>query len=62
MIATWSDSSPLVVELKKGPSKIVGLNFVPVSDAVNHNGYPSDTDAVKLMGNALSFVASRHIK
>ena len=62
MIATWSDSDPLVVEMKKGPSKIVGLNFFPVSSVMYNGDCPSTTDAAKLMGNALSYVASKHIK
>ena len=54
LIASWSDGKPLVAV---GPKiNRADLGFFPVSSDVNGSYWASNTDGVKLLGNALMYV------
>lgn len=56
LIASWSDGTPLIAELSAFGSKIVTLNFFPVSNRQYNGDWPADTDAPLMMANALYYV------
>ena len=59
VVATWQTHEPLVVARDVAGGRVVGLNFIPVSDATGGIGWGSGTDGARLLANALTWAASR---
>ena len=60
-VANWETGVPLVAYRNFANNPVVVLNFFPISDATIPDLYLSDSDADKLMRNALLFSASCEI-
>jgi hypothetical protein len=57
LIASWSDGTPLIAEMESYGSKIVTLNFFPVSNRQYNGDWPPSTHAALMMANALYYVS-----
>jgi len=60
VIANWADKVPLIVERQVEEHKVIGLNFYPISNQVDNDGWEKTTDGAVVIGNALSYVASSY--
>jgi hypothetical protein len=59
VIATWTNGQPMVVSKRKGMGgQIAALNLFPPSSDVVSDSWNRNTDAARLIANALMFVAN----
>jgi len=58
LVASWSDSSPLIATMDVHGVRRVDLNFYPPSSDIRADFWSSNTDGVKIMVNAILWAAN----